>query len=163
MDIKEKRVPKNNNVQMIPKPIRDNPARVEVDTTWGEIQPMIVAEGVKTVDELTVSRFQDEGGQIIDARTEDFFAENTIPGSINLPNDRIAELKVHLDETRPAIFFCNGPQCPQSPTAIRTLIKNGYPASKIFYYRGGMHCWITLGLPVVKGKKPTKNSNVFFF
>lgn len=162
MDIKEKRVPKSNKVQMIPKPLLNNPARVEVDTTWGEIQPMQVAEGVQTVDELTVSRFQDLGGQIIDARTADFFVETTIPGSVNLSHDRIAELKDHLDETRPAIFFCNGPQCPQSPKAIRTLLKNGYPADKILYYRGGMHCWITLGLPVVKGKK-SKQSNVFFF
>lgn len=53
-----------------------------------------------------------------------------------------------LDRSKPTIFFCNGPQCPQSPTAIRKLLSAGYPPEKILYYRGGMHDWITLGLPV---------------
>lgn len=53
-----------------------------------------------------------------------------------------------LDRSQPAIFFCNGPQCPQSPNAIKNLLDAGYPANKIWYYRGGMHDWVTMGLPV---------------
>lgn len=44
------------------------------------------------------------------------------------------------------VLWCNGPWCGQSPHAIRALIKQGYPAAKIHYYRGGMQNWQILGL-----------------
>jgi rhodanese-related sulfurtransferase len=55
-----------------------------------------------------------------------------------------------LDQTQKTILFCNGPQCPQSPRAIRALIEAGFPPDKILYYRGGMHDWMTLGLPTTQ-------------
>ena len=57
-----------------------------------------------------------------------------------------------LEREQPTIFFCNGPQCGQSPTAIRALLAAGYPADKMLYYRGGLHDWLTLGLPVMAGE-----------
>ncbi len=33
--------------------------------------------------------------------------------------------------------------------------KAGYPPEKILYYRGGLHDWLTLGLPVVPGEGDT--------
>jgi rhodanese-related sulfurtransferase len=57
-----------------------------------------------------------------------------------------------LDQQHPTVFFCNGPQCGQSPRAIRALIDAGHPAQRIWYYRGGMHDWITLGLPVMSAE-----------
>jgi rhodanese-related sulfurtransferase len=53
---------------------------------------------------------------------------------------------------QPIIFFCNGPQCGQSPIAIRALLDAGYPPGKMLYYRGGLHDWLALGLPVVAGE-----------
>ena len=47
------------------------------------------------------------------------------------------------------ILWCNGPWCGQSPRAIRGLLKLGYPPEKLFYYRGGMQVWQSLGLTVV--------------
>lgn len=46
-----------------------------------------------------------------------------------------------------AILFCNGPQCPQSPHAIRELLEAGHPARSLAYYRGGMHDWVSLAMP----------------
>ena len=46
-----------------------------------------------------------------------------------------------------SILFCNGPQCPQSPDALRQLVEAGYPADRLAYYRGGLHDWVTLALP----------------
>jgi len=46
-----------------------------------------------------------------------------------------------------SILFCNGPQCPQSPWAIRALLEAGQPAESLAYYRGGMHDWVTLAMP----------------
>ncbi len=47
------------------------------------------------------------------------------------------------------ILWCNGPWCGQSPRAIKALLRHGYPAEKLFYYRGGMQVWQSLGLTVV--------------
>ena len=48
------------------------------------------------------------------------------------------------------ILWCNGMWCGQSPRAIKNLLKHGYPADKIKYFRGGMQTWLILGLTVVK-------------
>jgi rhodanese-related sulfurtransferase len=48
------------------------------------------------------------------------------------------------------VLWCNGMWCGQSPRAIKSLLKQGYPASKINYFRGGMQTWLILGLTVVK-------------
>ena len=48
------------------------------------------------------------------------------------------------------VMFCNGMWCGQSPASIAALIKFGYPADKIKYYRGGMQDWKILGLTTVK-------------
>lgn len=48
------------------------------------------------------------------------------------------------------IVWCNGPWCGQSPRAIRNLLAHGYPAEKIYYYRGGMQMWKIMGLLTVQ-------------
>ena len=47
------------------------------------------------------------------------------------------------------VLWCNGPACGQSPRAIRGLLKVGYPADRIYYYRGGMQMWQLWGLTTV--------------
>lgn len=46
------------------------------------------------------------------------------------------------------LLWCNGMWCGQSPRAIQGLLKLGYPAEKLFYYRDGMQGWQILGLTV---------------
>ena len=46
------------------------------------------------------------------------------------------------------ILFCNGPQCAATPDAIRRLFDAGHPPERLLYYRGGIHDWVTLGLPL---------------
>ncbi len=53
-------------------------------------------------------------------------------------------------QAKTVILWCNGPWCGQSPRAIRGLLKLGYPADKIKYYRGGMQLWQILGLTTVE-------------
>ena len=50
------------------------------------------------------------------------------------------------------LLWCNGPWCGQSPRAIRALLSAGYPAEKLYYYRGGMQMWQSLGLTIVLPK-----------
>lgn len=51
------------------------------------------------------------------------------------------------------VLFCNGMWCGQSPASIKALLKFGYPASKIKYYRDGMQGWAILGLTTVTKTK----------
>jgi rhodanese-related sulfurtransferase len=118
-----------------------------VDATWGTIQPIEVALGVRTVGELEVAEHVRGGRPVVDTRIAPSHGRAAIPGSVNIPQ---RELTARIGELRadvPTVFFCNGPQCPATPAAIRSLLAAGRPAELILYYRGGMHDWITLGLP----------------
>jgi rhodanese-related sulfurtransferase len=152
MDIEKKRTPKREKAQMVPQTVKGEDGLVKVDTSWGKIQPMRAHENVRTVDEIELHKYLEQKWSVVDARTPDFYKTSTIPGSKNIPHTEIVSRIRELDKDRPTIFFCNGPQCPQSPTAIKNLLAAGYPAEMILYYRGGMHDWVTLGLPIEEGK-----------
>ncbi|MDP7547028.1 MAG: rhodanese-like domain-containing protein, partial [Alphaproteobacteria bacterium] len=86
----------------------------------------------------------------------------TIPGAKSIPFTQVAgrlnELgcaksggKWNCANAKDVLLFCNGLWCGQSPTAIRAMLREGYPANKIRYYRGGMQGWESVGLTVVEG------------
>jgi rhodanese-related sulfurtransferase len=131
----------------VPWPVDDEPDVVAVDTTWGELQQLEAAPGVRTVGELELIELVDQGAVLIDCRTAGSFGGRTIPDSVLLPHDQVLERRTELDPGRLSILFCNGPQCPQSPDAIRQLLEVGYPPAALAYYRGGMHDWVTLAMP----------------
>jgi rhodanese-related sulfurtransferase len=54
-----------------------------------------------------------------------------------------------FSEASQLLLWCNGPRCGQSPRAIHALVALGYPAEKLYYYRGGMQMWQSLGLSTV--------------
>lgn len=55
-----------------------------------------------------------------------------------------------FSNAKDVLLWCNGPWCGQSPRAIRGLLSAGYPAEKLYYYRGGMQMWQSLGLTTVR-------------
>ncbi|MGY2002696.1 rhodanese-like domain-containing protein [Blastococcus sp. SYSU DS1024] len=120
---------------------------VAVDTTWGEIQHLEASPGVRTVGELELIELVGQGAVLIDCRTAGSFGGRTIPDSVLLPHDQVLDRRNELNPGRLSILFCNGPQCPQSPDAIRQLLQAGYAAAALAYYRGGMHDWVTLAMP----------------
>ncbi|MCH2450051.1 MAG: rhodanese-like domain-containing protein [Gracilimonas sp.] len=144
------RISRRDETQMIPEYVADKKGLVTVDITWGKIQPIQAAEGVQTVSELEVIDHIEKERPIVDVRVPGTRFGKSIPGSVSIPLNEFSDRLDELDRSRPTIFFCNGPQCPQSQKAINYLLDKGYPADKLRYYRGGMHNWITLGLPVLK-------------
>jgi rhodanese-related sulfurtransferase len=143
------------------------------------IQPSSLAPGVETIGELEVLNYlklisEGDGSiLVIDSRTPDWVAKGTIPGAINIPwkNLNPAQgadpisigeiLQVQLNaknleglwdysEAKTLIMFCNGMWCGQTPNNIENLLKFGYPAHKIKWYRGGMQNWEILGLTTAK-------------
>ncbi|HEY0720587.1 MAG TPA: rhodanese-like domain-containing protein [Gammaproteobacteria bacterium] len=141
------------------------------------VQPAIVAPGVETIGEVEVLDYLkkiadgDKSLMVVDSRTPDWVIRGTIPGSVNIPWTKLkddadpfevadtltkqfgaAEKGEGFDFSmaKTLVMFCNGTWCGQSPTNIKRLLKMGYPAEKIKWYRGGMQDWEALGLTTVK-------------
>lgn len=135
------------------------------------IQPMQAAAGVGTLAELEVIGFLEtevaQGtGLMIDSRLPDWFAKGSIPAAVNVPfatldptNPYRTEILQALGATGPdgdldfsgaldLALFSNGPWDDQATRAIAHLLDAGYPAEKLFYYRGGLQDWLMLGLTV---------------
>lgn len=133
---------------MVPQPVPNRPGLVTVDATWGTISPIQLAPGVRTVGELEVLEHIDDGLPLVDTRLAHFYRQGTIPTARNLPHELGPDSIGSLDPDLATIFFCNGPQCLATPASIRVLLAAGYPVEAILYYRGGIHDWVTLGLPL---------------
>ena len=133
--------------QGVPWPLPGEPDIVAVDTTWGEVQPWETAPAVRTIGELELIDLVDRGAALIDCRVPESAGGVSIPGAINVPHGEMLTRRADLDPVGQSILFCNGPQCPQSPWAIHAPLVAGFPARALIYYRGGMHDWVTLGMP----------------
>jgi rhodanese-related sulfurtransferase len=68
---------------------------------------------------------------------------------LGLMGDKNKTNKWDFTNCKALTIWCNGPACGQSPRAIKGLLNVGYPAEKIFYYRGGMQMWQLWGLTTV--------------
>jgi rhodanese-related sulfurtransferase len=68
---------------------------------------------------------------------------------IGIINGEAKTEKWDFTHAKELVLWCNGPECEQSPRAIKGLLNVGYPARKIFYYRGGMQMWQLWGLTTV--------------
>ncbi len=143
------------------------------------INPIQLAPGVETLGEVEVLDYLkrmtkgDKSIIVIDSRTPDWVKRGTIPGAVNLPWTKLNPAKgadpISIGEimtekfgakeieglwdysnAKTLVMFCNGMWCGQSPNNIRNLLKFGYPAHKLKWYRGGMQNWENLGLTTVK-------------
>ncbi len=129
----------------------------------GWLQPMVPVPGVHPVGEIEVlNAMNDRDALLVDMREPEGRANGTIGGSVHIEYmevaDRLNELgcskvagKWDCSKAKKVYAFCNGPVCPQSSTAIVAMTRVGFPADRIYYYRGGMLDWTALGFPVVKG------------
>ncbi|MDH5435145.1 MAG: rhodanese-like domain-containing protein [Gammaproteobacteria bacterium] len=141
------------------------------------IQPISLASGVETIGEVEILDYLkqmsdgDKSILVVDSRTPDWVKKGTIPGAVNIPwtslnPDKgaspieigdILEKKFNVkriediwdySNAKTLVLFCNGMWCGQSPNNIKNLLKFGYPAHKIKWYRGGMQNWSNLGFNV---------------
>jgi len=148
-------------------------------THRGIIQPMIMAKGVETIGEIEFIKYMqkaqnDKNILIVDARTPDWYERLRIPGSVNIPYSDFYDKedaesiledfgavkkngKWDFTNAKTIVAYCNGFWCGQTPAMFKnlkySLLKMGYPASKLKYYRGGMQDWTALGLTVVGSDK----------
>lgn len=138
------------------------------------IQPIKPIPGVHNIEELELidfikNKIPSKKGLLIDARLRNWYESETIPGAVNIPfklsqsnSPKVIEklftllgAKANKDGTfdfsnaKDLAVFCNGVWCGQSPTFIRGMVKHGYPAEKLYYYRSGFQGWKILGLTTV--------------
>src|SRR5688500_10267150 len=123
---------RSGDPQNVPRRTED-PEVVTVETAWGEVQPLEPVAGVRTVGELEVAALVRDGAQLVDTRVPDSRSGVTLAGAVNIPHDQVLARKGELDVGRVHILFCNGPQCPQTPDALRTLSEDGYPLERLAY------------------------------
>ena len=142
-----KRLAAAGEKQMVPRYIEGS-VRVLVDPAWGEIQPQEAGLGVRTVGECEVIEHLEAGRPAVDTRRPEHREQARIPGTVGISHEEITDRIGELDREEVTVMLCNGPQCPATPHAIRELLDRGYPADKLWYYRGGLHDWMTLGLPI---------------
>lgn len=146
------------------------------------IQPSTLAPGVETIGEVEVldylDRVHNKGDKtvlVVDSRTPKFWKAGTIPGAVSIPFTKLSPAKGadplsmgdimegqfnakqqegiwDFSKAKTLVMFCNGMWCGQSPANIKQLLKMGYPAHKIKWYRGGMQNWSNLGLTTIKNK-----------
>ena len=128
----------------------------------GTIQPLVPVAGVHPIGETEILQaLSEKDALVVDMRDPTDRVKGTIPGSVSIPYTEVANRLSELGCTKTAngwncagakkvYAFCNGPTCPQSPMAIKAMTREGFPADKIYYYRGGMLDWDALGLTMVK-------------
>jgi rhodanese-related sulfurtransferase len=142
------RLERRSDPRRVPRAVDGEIGLFVVDATWGVIQPISVAPGVRTVGELEVIEHVRAGRPLVDCRLPHYVERGTIPGAVNIPHGEIVERMAELDAANPTVLFCNGPQCIATAQATETLLAAGWPAEWLLYYRGGIHDWVTLGLPL---------------
>ncbi|AKS44688.1 Rhodanese-related sulfurtransferase [Octadecabacter temperatus] len=142
------------------------------------LQPLVVANGVNTFAELEVLTFlegQVTGGTglLIDARAPADYATGSIPGSVNVPLPTLAPdnrfrtdilralgavgqdaENLDFSQAMALAFYSGGPWSDDAPTAIESLLAAGYPAEKLFYFRGGIQAWAHAGLTIQNSQNP---------
>lgn len=143
------RLPKRGRPMRVPEAVPGELGLITVDATWGTITPIELAPGVRTVGELEVIEHIRAGGRVIDTRIPEYLGGGMLPTAVWIAHGEIAERQDELDPDGPTVLYCNGPQCGATPDAIEALLEAGVAPERLSYYRGGIHDWATLGLPLV--------------
>ncbi len=100
--------------------------------------------------ELRQLRSEDPGIRILDVRTGAEFESVHIPGSFNVPLDKLAEHVHRLAELdRPVVLVCQSGG--RATTAQEKL--NAAGKTNLRVLEGGMGSWMTAGGEVVKGEE----------
>ena len=143
-------------------------------TTVGKIAPIKINNDIQTFGEYEVIQFMqkaqnDKSMLFVDARLPVWYEKLTIPTAINLPfpnfdkaknpaefNDVLETVGVankngvyDFTNAKTLLLFCNASWCPQSTWAIENLLKIGYPAKKLNWYRGGLESWTLMNLTTI--------------
>jgi rhodanese-related sulfurtransferase len=69
---------------------------------------------------------------LIDARPDRIFEKGSIPGAINIPDNKFDAAKLPADKARQLIFFCGGPACELSEKSAHKAKQAGYKNVRVY-------------------------------
>ena len=146
------------------------------------IQPTKIDKSVTNIGELELLAFintkiSSHKGILIDTRLKSWFELETIPSAVNLPFSSIEgatkekmeriftilgakrkkDQTLDFSKVKELAIFDNGIWCAQATHFVPTMLKYGYPAEKIFYYRAGLQGWKLVGLTTLVHKEILNN------
>lgn len=108
----------------------------------GYVSPESI-EGSTTIDaeELIGLANEEYNLVIIDSRIRSDRRQGYISGSISLPDNETTctSLNTLSGKYIPTVFYCNGPKCRRSDTAVSIALECGY--ENLFWFRGGFEEW----------------------
>jgi rhodanese-related sulfurtransferase len=88
---------------------------------------------------------------VLDTRAPDAFAEEHIPGAINIPTDQLASRLSEIPKDKDVVPYCWTIVCHLATRAALILAENGY---KVHELAGGIGMWKEYKLPVEAAKQP---------
>ncbi len=85
---------------------------------------------------------------VIDALPADYYAQQHLPGAINLVESDVAVRAAELlpDRSAPIVTYCSNASCSNSQAVAVLLGRLGY--SNVRKYREGIQDWVAAGLAV---------------
>lgn len=89
---------------------------------------------------------------LVEALPEPYYRRAHLPGAINIPAERVAELAPMLlpDLDAEIVVYCANLTCPSSEVAARALLELGY--RHVREYAAGKQDWIDAALPTESGR-----------
>jgi rhodanese-related sulfurtransferase len=129
-----------------------NPGAETGEDEYSSTAPVSAAISVDQMREVV-----DEGLIVVlDARSPAEYAEEHIPGAINIPYDELPAyletLSIEAPVDQGVVAYCRGPKCDLSDHLATELRLMGYVNVRVF--KNGMDGWTEAGFPVVTGTEP---------
>jgi rhodanese-related sulfurtransferase len=115
-------------------------------------------QGVRRVNAREALELAQRGAKLVDVRTEREYKARHPRNAVSAPYGEKSLKEPDFDATvdsfaglnkftknDPLVFLCNGPECWKSYKASKWARNAGY--TNVYWLRGGMPEWTTLGLP----------------
>src|SRR4051812_42315859 len=117
---------------------------------WARADGGTAMTALITRDELKAAIDRDEV-TVVDALGESYYAQQHIPGALNLVEADVASRATALlpDKDAAIVTYCSNAACPNSQAVATLLTRLGY--TNVRKYRDGTQDWVEAGLPVETG------------
>ncbi|MFV7789498.1 rhodanese-like domain-containing protein [Aliarcobacter lanthieri] len=119
-------------------------------------EPEWATKSYLEVGTVVIKTYQENNSALlVDARPNAKYMQETILGSISIPDTEIDKLvgRFPINKNERIVTFCSGYSCEKSNIVANKLIELGY--TNVSVYAGGVPEWKKAGLPTTIGGKKT--------